>query len=53
MKIIISLTIGFWMGVACARIGAHNIIEKTSKGVEATSKATTKALDTVNEKIGQ
>ena len=53
MKIIISLTIGFWIGVACQKIGARNLIEHTSNGIEKTSKVTVKALDSVNKKIAQ
>lgn len=53
MKIIISLSIGFWLGVACQYIGARNLIEHTSKGIETGSKATVKALDSVNKKIAQ
>lgn len=53
MKYIIPLLAGLTLGFTVAKVGSHKIISTTSKGIENGSKATVKALDTVNKKITQ
>lgn len=53
MKIVAIFLIGFALGFETANIGPHKIISSTSKGIETGSKATVKALDSVNKKISQ
>ena len=51
MKTIIALVIGMALGFCYGKYGPHKMIETTSKGINASANAASKALDTANKKI--